>query len=147
MRKRSKLPLVVTGEIAVRRPASNLLSRNYGHVGKDILTPVLELFAAARTAFDGDVERAVVLLEVALRTLQDPRLADVDLETLLSGSLGPYYPSLSTNMRSIADSSGIPKETVRRKVAALVADGLVLREGNALSLSPAASPVLTPIRE
>ena len=50
-------------------------------------------------------------------------------------------------MRSIADSSGIPKETVRRKVAALVREGLVLREGNNLSLSLAATPALTPVRD
>jgi hypothetical protein len=88
----------------------------------------------------------VVLLEVAVRTLQDPRLASIDLKTVLSGTLD-IYPRLTTNMRSIADSSGIPKETVRRKVAALVKEGLILRQGNNLSLSPAASPALTPVRE
>ena len=130
----------------MRRSASDLLSQNYGLVAKDLFTPLLEVFGAARSAFDGDVERAVVLLEIAVRTLQDPRLANIDLKTVLSGEI-ERYPSLSTNMRSIADSSGIPKETVRRKVAALMADGLVLREGNNLSLSPKASPVFTPLRE
>ena len=130
----------------MRQPAADLLSQNYGLVAKDLFTPVLDVFAAARSAFDGDVEKAVVLLEVAIRTLQDPRLAGVDLKTVLGGEI-ESYPSLATNMRSIADSSGIPKETVRRKVAALVAEGLVLRDGNNLSLSPTASPALTPVRE
>ena len=128
------------------RSASDLLSQNYGLVAKDLFTLQLDVFGAARSAFDGDVEKAVVLLEVAVRTLQDPRLASIDLKTVLSGTLD-IYPRLTTNMRSIADSSGIPKETVRRKVAALVADGLILRDGNNLSLSPRASPVLTPLRE
>jgi hypothetical protein len=130
----------------MRRSASELLSQNYGLVAKDLFTPLLDVFGAARTAFDGDVERAVVLLEVAVRTLQDPRLAAVDLPTILRGEIAAY-PTLSTNMRSIADSSGIPKETVRRKVAGLVAEGLILRDGNNLSLSTTASPVLTPLRE
>jgi hypothetical protein len=130
----------------MRRSASDLLSQNYGLVAKDLFTPLLDVFGAARSTFDGDVERVVVLLEVAVRTLHDPRLAAVDLQTVLSGTI-EVYPSLSTNMRSIADSSGIPKETVRRKIAALVADGLVLRDGNNLSLSPRASPVLTPLRD
>ena len=130
------------------RPASDLLNQNYGLVAKDLFTPLLDVFGAARSAFDGDVEKAVVLLEVAVRTAQDPRLTGVDLETVLSGTL-ELTPSLTTsiNMRSIADSSGIPKETVRRKVAALVNDGLIRRDGNNLSLSHAATPALTPIRE
>jgi hypothetical protein len=128
------------------RSASDLLSQNYGLVAKDLFTLQLDVFGAARSAFDGDVEKAVVLLEVAVRTLQDPRLASIDLKTVLSGTLD-IYPRLTTNMRSIADSSGIPKETVRRKVSALVKEGLLLRQGNNLSLSPAASPALTPVRE
>lgn len=130
------------------RPASDLLSQNYGLVAKDLFTPLLDVFGAARSAFDGDVEKAVVLLEVAVRTAQDPRFTGVDLETVLSGSV-VLTPSQTTNinMRSIADSSGIPKETVRRKVVALVKEGLIRRDGNNLSLSRAATPALTPIRE
>jgi len=130
----------------MRRSASDLLSQNYGLVAKDLFTPLLDVFGAARSAFDGDVERAVVLLEVAVRTMQDPRVANIDLQMVLSGEI-EVYPTPSTNMRSIADSSGIPKETVRRKVAALVAEGLILRDGNSLSLSRTAAPVLTPLRE
>jgi hypothetical protein len=128
------------------RSASDLLSQNYGLVAKDLFTPLLDVFGAARTAFDGDVEKAVVLLEVAVRTMQDPSLSHLDLKTVLSGAI-ESYPSLSTNMRSVADSSGIPKETVRRKVAALVEDGLILRHGNNLSLSTKATPAMTPIRD
>jgi hypothetical protein len=128
------------------RLASDLLAQNYGLVAKDLFTPVLDVFGAARSAFDGDIEKAVVLLEVAVRTMQDPSLSHLDLKTLLSGTI-ETYPSLSTNMRSIADSSGIPKETVRRKVAALVQEGLVLRRGNNLSLSTTATPALTPVRD
>lgn len=126
--------------------ASDLLRQNYGLVAKALFTPLLDVFGAARSAFDGDVEKTVVLLEVAVRTLQDPSMTQLDLKAVLSGTI-ESYPSLATNMRSIADSSGIPKETVRRKVAALVEEGLVLREGNNLSLSPAATPALTPVRD
>ena len=92
----------------MRPSASDLRSQNYGLVAKDLFAPLLDVFVAARSAFDGDVEKAVVLLEVAIRTLQDPRLAGIDLNTVLRGGL-ESYSSLSTNMRSIADSSGIPK--------------------------------------
>lgn len=127
------------------RSTSDLLHQHYGLVAKDLYTPVLDVFGAARSAFDGDIEKAVVLLEVAVRTLQCRDFSGIDLQAVLSGKI-EAYPRAGANMRSIADSSGIPKETVRRKVAALVKDGLLLRHGNALSLSPAASPALTPIR-
>jgi hypothetical protein len=138
--------MIAHSEASMARSAANLLAQNYGLVAKDLFTPLLDVLGAARSAFDGDIEKAVVLLEVAVRTMQDPSLSHLDLETVLSGTI-ENYPSLSTNMRSIADSSGIPKETVRRKVAALVQEGLILREGNNLSLSTAATPVLTPVRE
>jgi len=130
----------------MNRPASDLLSQNYGLVAKDLFTPLLDVFGAARSMFDGDVEKAVVLLEVVVRTARDPRLVSVDLQAVLNGTV-VLNPSLTTNMRSIADSSGIPKETVRRKVVALVNEGLIRREGNNLSLSRSAAVTLTPIRE
>jgi hypothetical protein len=138
--------VIAHSEASMARSAADLLAQNYGLVAKDLFTPLLDVFGAARSAFDGDIEKAVVLLEVAVRTMQDPSLSHLDLKTVLSGTI-ETYPSRSTNMRSIADSSGNPKETVRRKVAALVQEGLVLREGNNLSLSTAATPVLTPVRE
>jgi hypothetical protein len=128
------------------RLASDLLSQNYGLVAKDLFTPLLDVFGAARSTFDGDVEKAVVLLEVVVRTARDPRLTSVDLQAVLNGTV-VLDPSLTTNMRSIADSSGIPKETVRRKVVALVNEGLIRRDGNNLSLSRDAAVALTPIRE
>lgn len=127
------------------RSATDLLSQHYGLVAKDLFTPVLDVFGAARSAFDGDVEKAVILLEVAVRTLQARNIAGLDLQAVLSGRI-QSYPNISSNMRSISDSSGIPKETVRRKIAALVKDGLIVRQGNYLSLSPTASPALTPVR-
>jgi hypothetical protein len=130
----------------MNRPASDLLSQNYGLVAKDLFTPVLDVFGAARSTFGGDVEKAVVLLEVVVRTARDPRLTKVDLQAVLNGTVA-LEPGLTTNMRSIADSSGIPKETVRRKVAALVKEGLIRRDGNQLSLSNSAATALTPIRE
>ncbi|MDB5423375.1 MAG: hypothetical protein JWQ29_791 [Phenylobacterium sp.] len=130
----------------MRRSSLDLLSRHYGLVARDLFTPLLDVFGAARSAFDGDVERTVVLLEIAVRTVQDARFTGVDLDAVLNGEIEPF-PALTINLRSIADSSGIPKETVRRKVVALVAQGLILRDGGNLSLSPTASQTLTPLRE
>lgn len=47
------------------------------------------------------------------------------------------YESLHTNARSISDSTGIPRETVRRKVHALIAAGWVIRGDDNLAVTPA----------
>jgi hypothetical protein len=124
----------------MRRSASDLLDENYGLVAKDLYTPLLDVLSVARCAGQGDLERAIILLEVAVRTVGDPRFSSQEVPR------AEQYAPRSTNMRSIAESSGIPKETVRRKIAALVAEGLVLRRGNRLSLTPGAAPVLIPLR-
>jgi DNA-binding IclR family transcriptional regulator len=81
-----------------------------------------------------------------MRTAEDKRVLDLDPEDVLSGAVNTY-PSLSTNVRSISDSTGIPKESVRRKVAALIEAGWIRRDDNSLSLAPQASRQLTAFRE
>ncbi|MDB5448779.1 MAG: hypothetical protein JWQ97_4096, partial [Phenylobacterium sp.] len=88
----------------------------------------------------------LIVLVVAMRTVEHKDVETMDLEDVLSGAV-ETMPSLSTNVRSIADSTGIPKESVRRKVAALVADGWIRRDANSLSLAPHASRMLTGVRE
>jgi hypothetical protein len=127
------------------RSALDILDQNYAQAARALAMPLLDVFRVARAACQGDLERAVILLEIAIQCLPDPRTAEPRLPAARQGQ--PYrYPPRSTNMRSIADSSGIPRETVRRKVAALVAEGLVLRRGNKLSISPIAEEALVPLR-
>ena len=125
---------------------SALLRGNYASVAKDLIGPMVDLLSIARPVFGGDLDKLLIVLVVALRTAEDPKLAGVTLEDALEGRL-EHYPSLKTNVRSIADSTGVPRETVRRKVADLVASGWVRREGDELSYTPEASRALAPVRE
>lgn len=63
--------------------------------------------------------------------------ADLPSERVLAGDL-EALPTLWTNIRSIADSTGIPRETVRRKVNDLIEAGLVKRSGQLLGITPQA---------
>ena len=123
-----------------------LLRRRYSQVAKDLLGPLLDVLNAGREVGGGDLDRLLIVLVVAMRTAEDKRALGLDLDQVLSGAVASY-PSLSTNVRSIADSTGIPKESVRRKVAALVEAGWIHREDNSLSLAPHASRQLTEFRE
>jgi len=122
------------------------LRDEYTRVAKGLVGPLLDVLAAGRAACDGDLDRFHVLLVIAQRTAEDRRTAELRLDDMLSGKVQDL-PSLTTNIRSIAESTGIPKETVRRKVATLVADGLVRREGNELSYTRLGLQRLTSVRE
>jgi hypothetical protein len=127
-------------------PTLPLLRRRYPHIARDLLAPLVDVLTLGRAVCDGDLDRLLIVLAVAMRTVEHRDIVDVDLEEVLSGAV-ERFPSLSTNVRSIADSTGIPKESVRRKVAALVADGWIRRDHNSLSLDPHASRMLTPLRD
>jgi hypothetical protein len=123
-----------------------LLRRRYPHLAKDLLAPILEALNIGRATCGGDLDKLLIVLVVAMRTAEDKRVLDIDPEDVLTGAID-VYPSLSTNVRSIADSTGIPKESVRRKVMELVEEGWVRREDHSLSLAPHASRMLTDFRE
>jgi len=122
------------------------LRRNYPRLARDLLSPVLELLRVGRETCDGDLDRTLIILAVAMRTAEHHDIAGYDLDAVLSGDVAAY-PSLSTNVRSIAESTGIPKESVRRKVEALIKAGWIRRDGHRLSLAPRASVALTPLRD
>jgi hypothetical protein len=131
---------------AVTDNVHQLLRDQYHLVAKDIVGPLVDVLTTARAVFAGDLDKCLILLVIALRTTQAGPIRDIRLEEVLRGEVAEY-PSLYTNVRSVADSTGVPRETVRRKVAALVEAGWVTRKGDDLALTPLASQHLTPMRE
>ena len=126
--------------------SASLLRDNYASVSRFLLSPMVDFLAAGRTAFDGDLDRALIFLVVALRTAEHRKIEDIRLEDVLAGKVD-RYPSLLTNVRSIAESTGIPRETVRRKVAALIDKGWLERRGDELTITTLSSRENTPFRE
>ncbi|HYF23522.1 MAG TPA: hypothetical protein VD929_09010 [Caulobacteraceae bacterium] len=124
----------------------DLLRDNYAEAAGELLEPLLDLLIAARAAFRGDLDKFAVFLTVAVRTARSPETRRLSLDQVLEGAV-ETYPSLGTNTTSIAESTGIPRESVRRKVAELTEAGWVERVGGALRLTVRASQELTPLRE
>ena len=125
---------------------SQRLRDNYHLVARDILAPMADMMSVARATCDGDLDTFLILLAIASRTAGSPAIRELPLERVLSGEVNEY-PNAYTNARSVAESTGIARETVRRKVARLVANGWVVRKGDDLGLTPHASRQLTPARE
>lgn len=78
-------------------------------------------------AFDGDMVAALVLGEIAHRNVE-AWLAEYDNpEALLHDTAGRERLMRPCNALSIAESCGLPRETVRRKVVMLIDRGYVYR--------------------
>jgi DNA-binding MarR family transcriptional regulator len=72
-----------------------------------------ELLVTLRRHFGGDLDRMLVLAVIGSRTLSGGRIDDL-------------WPA-AINLQSIADYSGIPRETVRRKLRDLERLGWITR--------------------
>jgi hypothetical protein len=128
------------------KPVSELLFDNYPLVAKDFLAYSLDSLIVVRSHFGGDLDAYVVFLLIALRTAEDPRTMAIDPHAVRRGEVA-RYPSLLTNVRSVAASTGIPYETARRKVAKLIEQGWVERRAGSLSLTVKASTEFRDVRE
>lgn len=83
-------------------------------------------------AFDGDLVAAIVLGEVAHHNLSALRQGLTPRQISARLAEPDFRDSLvPTNAFSIAQATGIPRETVRRKVARLVARGLLAQDARA----------------
>ncbi|MCZ7652735.1 MAG: helix-turn-helix domain-containing protein [Thermoanaerobaculia bacterium] len=94
----------------------------------------LDYLLRVRRAFRGDIEAAIVLGEVAhhnyLPWVARARQDACRLEALLAQPDQDLRP-LPANAQSIAAATGIPRETVRRKLAKLAAQGWLEVRGRA----------------
>lgn len=99
----------------------------YPTAGAEMVEPLITFLLVGRDLV-GDSEKVLLLLVIGVRTKQDPAFALYSTEALESGAL-PLLPSLGINTRSLAESTGIPRETVRRKLSELVQAGVLARAG------------------
>jgi hypothetical protein len=135
-----------TQDPRIRREAlRRLVADNYPAISRNLLRPLLNLFSLSREACSGDIDKFLIMLVVAIRTTEHGGFAAYTPAQLISGEL-PVFPTLGTNVRSVAESTGAPKETVRRKVQELVAAGWISRQGNELRFTARAYQDLAQVR-
>lgn len=81
----------------------------------------------SRAAFGGDLDMFLVLVVIGDSTFSQRHAnPEMDFNTFQTQPQGA--PPEDINIRSISDFSGIPRETVRRKVAQLAERGWVVRK-------------------
>ncbi|MDB5469756.1 MAG: hypothetical protein JWR84_1316 [Caulobacter sp.] len=122
-----------------------LVADNYPTIARSLLRPLLRLLSISREACGGDVDKFLIMLVIAIRTTEHESFATYSQAQLLSGEI-PIFPTLGTNVRSVADSTGTPRETVRRKVGELIEAGWISRQGNELRFTVLAYQELAGVR-
>ena len=120
---------------------------NFGRIWPAHVGSLTRFLIECRAAFDGDLDMFLVLAVIGDRTLSqrkvDPALSFEEFQAV-SGKALPE----DINIRSIADFSGIPRETVRRKVAQLIEHGWVTKkEDGFLIATHQAKEDLKPVTE
>jgi hypothetical protein len=86
------------------------------------------LLIVCREHFDGDLDEMLILSIIGDRTLAARRFEGLSYDDFRSGRRNDGRRKV-INVQSIADCSGIPRETVRRKVARLIERGWVEKRG------------------
>jgi len=107
---------------------ATLIARASTRLALHINEPLVQFLVHARELCDGDLDMALVLLVIIQRANRHPEFQALAHAHITDG-LVTQLPSLDVNLKSIADSTGIARETVRRKVEALRVKGWVQREG------------------
>jgi len=116
------------------------ITRRWVEERLDVLHPthvaaIVRLLTEIRTLFDGDLDAMIILAATSITLQGDGWLDLLFDEEPLTGKNTP------TNTQSIAQLTGIPRETVRRKLCWLEGKGWVVRDakGNWMPTMAAAS--------
>lgn len=108
---------------------ADMLSQYFGKIWPTHVGAFTEFLITLRRCFQGDLDRMLIVAIVGSRTLPARRVAGLSLDDFESGQLHDSR-SDRINIHSVADCTGIPRETVRRKVLELEKLGWVERSEN-----------------
>ena len=117
---------------------------NFGRLWPTHLAGFTRLLLQLREAFDGDLDLLLVLAVIADRTRPEVWSPALRNHGRLTRRRAGEVAQTPINIQSIADFSGMPRETVRRKVLVLQEKGWVERDTKGLlGISPRAGAELT----
>jgi len=101
----------------------------FGIIWPAHVSSLTEFLLACRDSFDGDLDMFLVMCVIGDRTFS-ARHVDPKMSYDVFRGRPPAIVSEDINIRSIADFSGIPRETVRRKISLLQKKGWIERSSN-----------------
>ena len=117
---------------SVGTKSDDLIRKNFGKAWPVFVHAYTEYTIDCRKTFDGDLELMIVLAVIGDRTLNAKNTRpDLTHDELMSDPSAHVLP-LDINTSSIAEYSGIPRETVRRKIKLLQERGWIARDAEGM---------------
>jgi DNA-binding MarR family transcriptional regulator len=102
------------------------LERDFGQLWPTHVRALTRLLLRSREQLEGDLDQLLILCIIGDRAGEPRRLRKLSYDAFLDGDdRGEGLPRI--NVQSIAECTGIPRETVRRKVRRLEERGLIRR--------------------
>ena len=101
------------------------LTAHFGRIWPVHNDAFCELLVTLRRQFGGDLDRMLVLAVIGSRTLSQSRIDGMCYDRFMESERADEPAPI--NLQSIADYSGIPRETVRRKLHDLERAGWISR--------------------
>lgn len=102
--------------------------KDFGLIWPRHVSSLMQFLIDCRKHFDGDIDLFLVLCVIGDRTFSAQHVpSDMDFETWSSASVS-HVRTIEINVQSLSDYSGIPRETVRRKLNILLEKGWVARD-------------------
>jgi CRP-like cAMP-binding protein len=121
---------------------------NFGKLHSQHVAALTRHLVECRRVFAGDLDLFLVMTIIGERTFPVKNAPQAMSQAeFLHGQVGDTEPA-AINQQSIADYSGIPRETVRRKIEILIDKGWVQRdERKLLTATDKANAELLPLTE
>ena len=109
-------------------PQSDFISANFQAIWPVHLSGFTQLLTQLRNRFDGDLDLMLILAVIGDRTRPEHWSPELLTYRQMTRENFDQHLQNPINIQSIADSTGIPRETVRRKVSVLQEKGWVTRD-------------------
>ena len=127
--------------------SSENITHHFGHIFPAHVEALCELLIVLRQQFFADLDLMLIVAIIGSRTLP-ARLASNMSYTDFISDHSKVRADQPINIQSIAECSGIPRETVRRKVNKLEKLGFIERDANSmLKITDKATQQLRPATE
>ncbi len=107
---------------------AGFIKENFGAIWPVHLAAFTRLLTQLRARFDGDLDLLLVMAVIGDRTRPDTWTPELLTYRQLTRGPDEEHLQQSINMQSVADYSGIPRETVRRKIGILQRKGWITRD-------------------
>ncbi|WP_413720273.1 helix-turn-helix domain-containing protein [Silicimonas sp. MF1-12-2] len=119
---------------------NSFIRDNFSEIWPVHLAAFTRLLSKLRARFDDDLDLLLIMAVIGERTRPENWAPELLTYRQLTNASDDLNLQLPINIQSLADYTGIPRETVRRKVSILEQKGWIARDSNGrLSVSRTAS--------